>query len=67
MFFAIRIITKIVHGTQQTQFSTTRALVERRLIIADVLRSRKVINKICRHGFGNWGDIADFVGSGKSR
>jgi len=32
-----------------------------------LLRTIKVIFLLYRHGFGNWGDIADFIGTNKSR
>lgn len=30
-------------------------------------RTREVHPSSCRHGFGNWGEIADFIGSNKTR
>jgi hypothetical protein len=32
-----------------------------------ILRLRKVIQISHRHGFGNWDDISDFIGTNKSR
>jgi hypothetical protein len=52
---------------QQAGLPPPRALLDCTRRTPALRRTRVVKNVPCRHGFGNWTDIADFIGSDKTR
>ena len=67
LFFQSGRFQRRVSRNKQTRFPPFRPRMDSRRGTTSFWRTRKVNPIIFRHGFGNWNDVADFIGTNKTR